>query len=169
MKKTMPPRPPASPPNRASRGLRARCFAALILSACGSPESRTAAAAVDPCTLLTEADARAILGDALQQGTPNAGSTPSCQYVAPSAESLTLQMLPGSVADFDSYVRQSAEAFDMPVEPAAGLGERAAWVGTTLIVLRAPHLLVINVGQDLSSEARHAVGQRLGTSALQRL
>jgi hypothetical protein len=128
-----------------------------------------AAAAVDPCTLLTEADARAILGDVLQQGTPNDGSTPSCQYVAPSAESLTLQMLPGSIPDFDRYVQQSATAFGTPIEPTPGLGERAAWVGTTLVVLRAPHMLVINIGQDLTSEARHAIGQRLGTSVLGRL
>ncbi|HEV2736117.1 MAG TPA: hypothetical protein VGV85_14815 [Longimicrobiaceae bacterium] len=157
--------------------------AALVLSACGSAETDASdagqaaqavpggstAAAVDPCTLLTEADARGVLGDSLQQGRPDAGSTPSCQYVTPSGESLTLQMLPGSVPDFDSYVQQSADAFKAKVEPAAGLGERAAWVGTQLMVLQAPHMLVLTIGQNLGDEERRALGQRLGAAALQRL
>jgi hypothetical protein len=157
--------------------------AVLVLSACGSAEPDAAdtgsaaqaapggstAAAVDACNLLTAADARGVLGDSLQQGRPDAGSTPSCQYVTPAGESLTLQMLPGSAPDFDSYVQQSADAFKVKVEPAAGLGERAAWVGTQLMVLQAPHMLVLSIGQNLGDEERRALGQRLGAAALQRL
>ena len=158
-----------------------RACAALLLAACGSAETDAApeagavaaapaaSAAPDPCTLLTEADAKAVLGEPLQQGRPDAGSAPSCQYVTPGGEALTLQMLPGSVRDFESYMQQSVDAFRVKAEPAPGLGDRAVWLGPMLLILRPPHMLSLTIGQNLSDEARRSLGKRLGTAALGRL
>jgi hypothetical protein len=157
---------------------------ALVLAACspgsadrsaaqatGAPEAAGAPGATprDPCELITAEDARRVLGTDVTRTDPlNLGQVPTCQYMARSAESVTLQVHPGGRSDFDSYVTQSVDAFGATSRPVTGVGERAAMVGEQFVFASKGRLYILLIGKRLTDSARAEHTRQLAAAVLGR-
>ena len=124
------------------------------------------------CSLLTEADAKSILGDAIQPGMQTATM---CQYVSAAEElsktgenvSLTLHENAGS--EYDKYLADTESSTGIKPEPVTGIGQKAAWAKGTLIVKQGDDLLVIMVGKKLDKVRHLETAKTLAQSILSRM
>jgi hypothetical protein len=147
---------------------------------CGGGESDTttssapagggsSSTSIDPCTLVTKAEADEALGGDAKQDRPTEANIPprmvACRYVAPRGEGvvvLTVIVRTGESAGeaktgFDS-IRST-----MPSETVSGLGDDAFWMMDQLYVLRGTRQLSIT--GDITKEK----GMELARRALDRL
>jgi hypothetical protein len=166
--------------------LRLKCVAwlsTIVLVSCGDNKtskpadaSNSTAApkteAKNACALITEADAKTILGEAIK---PGMQTNTMCQYISGSDElskagesvSLTLHQNAGS--EFDKYVTDTEASTSVRTEPVAGIGEKAAWADGSLIVKQGNDLLVIIVGKKLDKEKHIAEAKSLAASIISRM
>jgi hypothetical protein len=128
---------------------------------------RPPAAPVDPCGLLTQAEAAALLGT--PAGAPTKGSGSTCTYAAQSGRGeIMLHILPlsfGSKNEFHAFLVEDTEKMNerikkslgdavkpTRVEPVPEVGGPAYYVDPTLIVLKEGRVLSI-----LAADRRQAV------------
>lgn len=124
------------------------------------------------CSLLTEADAKQILGNAIQ---PGMQSSTMCQYVSASEElsktgenvSLTFHQNAGS--EYEKYVSDMEKSTGTTTEPVQGVGEKAAWADGSLIVKQGDDLLVIIVGKKMEKAKHINAAKSLANSILSRM
>ena len=157
----------------------------FLMPGCGeneqSPSSETKetksqpggeAQSVSACSLLTESDAKTILGNAVQ---PGIQTESMCQYVSAAEElsktgenvSVTLHKNAGS--DFDKYVTDTETSTGIKPEPIQGIGQKAAWADGSLIVQQSADLLVIIVGKKMDKEAHIAAARTLAATIISRM
>lgn len=128
---------------------------------------RPSAAPVDPCGLLTQAEAAAILGT--PAGAPQKGSGSTCTYAAQSGRGEIMLHLPpltfGSKDEFHDFLVEDTEKTNERlkkslgdavkpgrVEPVPEVGEPAYYVDPTLIILKEGRVLSI-----LAADRKQAV------------
>jgi hypothetical protein len=121
----------------------------------------------DPCALLTQAEAAAILGT--PAAAPQKGSESTCTYAAQSGRGeIMLHLLPltfGSKEEFHAFLVEDTEQTNerlkkslgdavkpTKVEPVPDVGESAYYVDPTLIVLKEGRVLSI-----LAADRKQAV------------
>ncbi len=127
---------------------------------------------IQACSLLTEADAKQILGNAIR---PGMQSSTMCQYVSASEElsktgenvSLTLHQNAGP--EFEKYVSDMEKSTGTTTEPVQGVGEKAAWADGSLIVKQNDDLLVIIVGKKMEKAEHINTAKTLANSILSRM
>ena len=128
---------------------------------------RSPSAPVDPCALLTQAEATALLGT--PAGAPEKGSASTCTYAAQSGRGeIMLHLLPltfGSKEEFHAFLVEDTEKMNeritkslgdavkpTRVEPVPEVGEPAYYVDPTLAVLKEGRVLSI-----LAADRKQAV------------
>lgn len=157
----------------------------VLLSACNNENTATNSSKPDStvqqktdtkdvkaCNLLTESDAKSILGNAIQ---PGMQTETMCQYVSAAEElsktgenvSVTYHQNAGS--EFDKYIADTETSTGVKPEPLEGIGDRAAWAEGSLIVKKSSDLLVIIVGKKMEKEAHIAEARKLAMTILERL
>lgn len=122
---------------------------------------------IDPCLLVTKADAEAVLDEAVQDDPVRSESFPhGCQYLAEhtlmrsaSVSLITSPMLkdggsPYTTTQYYANMKQAAT-----VEPVAGVGNEAAWitmegVAPQLWVVHGDVLLMVDVGAPTEENKR---------------
>lgn len=124
---------------------------------------------IDPCTLLTKADAEAALGEVVENEPVRSDTFPQgCQYIAThtplrsaSVSLITSTMLKDAGSPTPTTTQfYTAMKQDATVEPVAGMGNEAAWVKTenvTLPQLWAVHgdvLVTVAVGAPAEENMR---------------
>ena len=119
--------------------------------------------------LLTRDDAEAALGATARLSPMASSMDPSCQYLAGIADSVTLQIHPGSGGAFDTYVADANSAFDTTSQAVPGVGDKAAFNGSQLIVRHGSDLLVLTVGARVSKEDNLAKSKALAAKVVSRM
>jgi hypothetical protein len=133
-------------------------------AAAKAPESGarpTARAPADPCALLTQAEAEAILGKPIAP--PEKGSSAQCSYVAQTGRGdIMLHVLPlefDSKEEFHAFLVKDTEALnarmkkgfkdtgvtpkETSVEPVPEVGSPAYYVDPTLVILKGKRVLSV--------------------------
>jgi hypothetical protein len=124
----------------------------------------------DPCTLVTAADAEAILGVAVKPSAMGGmRSATGCQYIAPSAESVTIQVHYGSSREFDTYVKTAEESFSSRAVPVPGVGEQAVFNAEQLIVKQRNDFFILTIGTHTGDQQRLPLATELAQKVVTRL
>ena len=153
---------------------------ALVAAACspsdekGVADTATPAAqpagAIDPCTLVTGAEATTVL--AAPAGAPerpteaNNENLSTCRYVAPRGQGVAVLVVMVYGADVSKMAFESAKAQQFTMEPVTGVGDEAFWIGDplrTLYVLKG--VRYVSFGGDMSRDQ----AKNLAMTAIQRL
>jgi hypothetical protein len=121
-----------------------------------SAEAKRAAAQakVNPCDLLTETEAEAILGQSVTIKTNEELGFPNqCNYEPEQpGQSGILVSIEGfyrSAGDFHDTLEKSAEQAEMETERVSGLGDAALWADEMLWVLDGNRAFVVGFAKDL--------------------
>jgi hypothetical protein len=160
-------------------------YSFFMLSSCNNDGSKETSAskdtitkqeqnspASDACKLLTEADARSILGDKLKPGMHTATM---CQYIsdadelARAGESVSLTIHENAASEFAKYIADTESSTSTKTETVNGIGKNAAWADGSLIVEQGNDLLVIVVGKKLPKEEHIALAKSLANKIISRL
>jgi hypothetical protein len=165
----------------ASRRRWQRLLVPVLVAAACSPSDETQvsdtptpaaqpAGAIDPCTLVTGAEATAALG--ATAGAPerpteaNIENLSTCRYVAPRGQGVAVLAVMVYGSDVSKMAFESAKAQPFTNEPVTGVGDEAFWIGDplhTLYVLKGGRY--VSFGGDVSRDQAKA----LATTAIQRL
>ncbi|HEY0677747.1 MAG TPA: hypothetical protein VGD17_05655 [Chitinophagaceae bacterium] len=158
------------------------CINALI--SCGSNENpatgtestttqqNAVSKTTNACDLLTESDARNVLGNAI---TPGMQTETMCQYVSAAeelsktGENVSLTLHRNSASEYDKYLADTETSTGIKPEPVSGIGQKAAWADGSLIVQHGNDLLIIIVGQKLDKEKHISVARSLATVIISRM
>ena len=134
-----------------------------------SSSAAAAPAAVDPCALVTKAEAdQALGGDATQERPNEANPSPrlaTCRYTAARGQGLAVLVVMVRTGYSDVEARTTFQGTrDLGgTQPVAGLGDEAFWLADQLYVLAGTRQLTI------SGEVSRAQGEALARQALARL
>jgi hypothetical protein len=126
-------------------------------------------AALDPCTLVTRAEADQALGAASTPERPGEANIPprllTCRYTAPRGQGLAVMtvMVRAGYSDAEAKTTFQGMREVGPTQPVAGLGDDAFWLADQLWILKGTRS--ISVSGDLD----HATGEALARKALERL
>ncbi|MDQ6756400.1 MAG: hypothetical protein M3004_05650 [Bacteroidota bacterium] len=129
-------------------------------------------APADACSLLTEEDAKAVLGNAITKGT---STVSMCQYLSASdklsqaGESVSIQLNYGAGSNFDTYITDTEKDLKVKTKPVAGVGDKAVFAGGQLIVLQGQNFMTVIVGKKLSEEEQIAAEKTIAQKAIGRL
>jgi hypothetical protein len=124
----------------------------------------------DPCTLVTADEAEAILGVAVKPSKlQGMSSAAGCQYIAPSAESVTIQVHYGLGADYDNYVKTAEESFSSKAQPVPGVGEKAVFNAEQLIVKHHDDFFILTIGTHIDDQQRLPLAINLAQQVVTRL
>jgi hypothetical protein len=136
-----------------------------------APPSAAAGTAVDPCALVTSAEAAQALGAAVGDAErPKESNIPprlaTCRYVAQRGQGVAVMTvmvrLSDSASEARSGFRSAREQFPN-AEAVAGLGDEAFWIANQLNVLRGT--VYVNITGDFD----RATAQAVAETALKRL
>lgn len=165
-------------------------FSVLIfLSACSGNDSKStkteeanssasentevkAATTTDACSLITEEEVKAILGNAIQKGMSTATM---CQYISGSeelskaGESVSIQLHPGAASEFDNYVSSAEKDLNVKTKPVTGIGDKAVFAEGQLIVSKGNDFMVVIVGKKMSEEEQIAAEKNIAQKAIERM
>jgi hypothetical protein len=129
----------------------------------------SAAGRPDPCSLVMTSEAGAILAAAVTPSRPELNSATSCRYVAPSAESVTLQVHYGSASEFDASVKTAEESFGSRSVPVTDIGEKAVFNVEQLIVREGNDFFMLTIGTRINDKKRLKIGTELARKVVVRL
>lgn len=137
---------------------------------------------VKACSLFTKAEIEAATRRPVREPAEETlANLSTCSFGDPNAplvagRSLTRTVMLSVVSGDDSYfegpVAQTAALYEMAAKNAgeirevSGLGDKAHWAGSTLRVLRGPHMLEVDVDAGDSS---HDIAEQLAHTAIERL
>ena len=140
--------------------------------ASASTTENTTIATADACTLITEEEAKAILGNAIQKGMSTATM---CQYISGSeelskaGESVSIQLYPNAADQYDAYLASSEKDLNAKPKPVAGVGDKAAFAAGQLIVASGKDFMVVIVGKNLPEEEHIAAEKNIAQKAIERM
>ena len=126
----------------------------------------------DACSLLTQADAKAILEIEVK---PGMQTSSMCQYLSTSeelskaGESVSLEVHKNAGSEFDKYVSDMASSTGVISQPVSGVGQKAAWAEGALVVQQGNDLLLLIIGKKLEKETHLAVAKSLANSVISRM
>ena len=126
---------------------------------------------LNPCSLITPAEASAVLGAPLGPTEPQAyrDGTVTCHYIAPADQSLRIQVHSGGAKAFQAYVSALEKAPQGRPQRLHGLGDQAVSQAGQLVVLCRDHFVVLSIGLPLDEKDRLRLSLRLARKALSRL
>jgi hypothetical protein len=141
-----------------------------------TPESRPKA--VSACTLLTQEEAAAILGESVEKPTNSAmgGTVSNCNWMTPSLHMVGILVRLAATPEEAETVRnearrQSKSLSGVDTEDVAGLGENAYWAGgnvNQLNVFKGNYWVIITASKGKSSD-NLALAKAVAEKALTRL
>jgi hypothetical protein len=132
--------------------------------------AQPAAGELDPCALLTKADAEAIVGASL--GEPDmqtAGPFETCIYTNDAGTYVQVQVSSGVYTEstFDDAMQAAAEQIDIEAKPVSGLGDKAYWLSGILwvqkgdvslnVLVETPELFELRLQEDTEAEEQAAL------------
>lgn len=125
----------------------------------------------DACSLITEEEAKAVLGSAVKKAV---GTAIMCQYVDASDKisesgNVSIQLNYGEGSGYDNYIINSEKGFDVKAKTVTGVGDKAFFVAGQLIVLTGPHFITVIVGKNSSEEQVIAAEKTIAQKAIERL
>lgn len=127
--------------------------------------------ATDACSLITEEEAKAILGT-VKKGMSTATM---CQYISGSeelskaGESVSIQLHPGAASEFDSYVSSAEKDLNVKTKPVSGIGDKAVFAEGQLIVSKGKDFMIVIVGKKMPEEEQIAAEKNIAQKAIDRL
>jgi hypothetical protein len=137
-------------------------LALLLLGACSSDEgpvetTREAAESVDPCSLVSEADAGQALGAPISESDrpreANNEYLGTCRYVAPRGQGLAVMTVMVHSQEYGRAGFRTAREQPFDSEDVAGVGDNAFWIGdplNTIYVLKGD--IYFAIGGDVGLE-----------------
>ena len=154
----------------------------LLSAACsrkGAPQptaasdSTAAAAGLNACTLVTAADVAEMAGMTAKEVKPGISSamTSQCTFVAEDATTVDVMIKKSPVNyDVESEIAGMKKAMPgVPVREAAGIGERAFFIGGQLSVYRGSDYVLISMLGFPSDAKTDEAARKLAGKALSRL
>ena len=113
---------------------------------------------VDPCSLLTTAEATTALGQPAKDGAPHSfQSTKQCQWDSADGSVAILVYIGGQKARWQQTYDQSKSAFSAKFSDVPGLGEGAFSNGIDLHVLKGDNMYQIGVGGPFQDKVQRAI------------
>jgi hypothetical protein len=140
-------------------------------SASSAPAAQSADAtrAVDPCTLVTNAEATQALGAEARQDRPSEANIPprllTCRYTAPRGEGLAVMSVMVRTGYSDAEAKSSFQGTREvgQTEAVSGLGDDAFWLMDQLYVLKGTRSVTV------AGDIERAAAEELARKALDRL
>ena len=135
-------------------------------------EEATTKAPAEACSLLTEDEAKAVLGNAVTKGMSTATM---CQYLSASdemskvGESVSIQLHPGAASEFDSYIASTEKDLNVKTKPVTGIGDKAFFAEGQLIVSKGNDFMIVIVGKKMGEEQQIAAEKNIAQKAIDRL
>lgn len=126
----------------------------------------------DACSLITEEEAKTILGGAVTKGMSTATM---CQYLSASeeiskaGETVSIQLQPGAASEFDSYIANFEKDLNVKTKPVAGIGDKAVFAEGQLIVSKGNDFMIVIVGRKMNEEEQIAAEKAIAQKAIERL
>jgi hypothetical protein len=142
------------------------------VSTSDSATDSTTAAAIDACSLITEEEVKAILGNTIQKGM---GTATMCQYISGSeelnkaGESVSIQLYLGAADQFDAYLASAEKDLNAKPKSVSGVGDKAAFAAGQLIVASDRNFIVVIVGKNLPEEEQVAAEKIIAQKAIERM
>ena len=128
--------------------------------------------ATEACSLLTEEEAKAVLGNAVTKGM---STTSMCQYVSASdelskaGENVSIQLHYGAGSEFDAYVSNTEKDLKVKTKPVDGIGDKAVFAEGQLMVLKGQDFMIVIVGKKMNEEEQINVEKTIAQKAIERL
>jgi hypothetical protein len=141
-------------------------------SAAPDNKEETTTRATDACFLITEEEAKAILGNAIQKGMSTATM---CQYISGSeelskaGESVSIQLYPNAADQYDAYLASAEKDLNAKPKTVSGVGDKAAFAAGQLIVASGKDFMVVIVGKNLPEEEHIAAEKTIAQKAIERM
>ena len=135
-------------------------------------QETTANVTRDACSLITEEEAKAVLGGAVTKGMSTATM---CQYLSASeeiskaGESVSIQLQPGAASEFDNYIASTEKDLNVKIKPVAGIGDKAVFAEGQLIVSKGNDFMIVIVGRKMNEEEQIAAEKTIAQKAIDRL
>jgi Protein of unknown function (DUF3558) len=113
---------------------------------------------VDPCSLLTTAEATTVLGKTANAGAPHSSTgTKQCQWDSADGSVAILVYIGGQKARWQQTYDQSKSAFSAKFSDVPGLGEGAFSNGIDLHVLKGDNMYQIGVSGPFQDKVQRAI------------
>ena len=148
-------------------------FAILFLLSCSIFSSGCALgpANINPCLLITPAEARAVLR------APVGGEGPQewgngvvvCHYIAPADQNLRIEVHPGGAKAYELYVKAFENTPQGSPQTVRGLGDQAVFQAGQLVVQWQEHFFVLSIGLAIDDAERLRVSKALARQVLSRI
>ena len=132
--------------------------------------TQPAAGELDPCALLTKADAETILGASLGESErQTVGPFETCIYGDVTGNYVQVQVSDGvyTQSTFDDAMQSAAEQLDIEAMPVSGLGDKAYWLAGVLwvqkgdvslnLLAQTPELTQLRLQGDTEAEEQAAL------------
>ena len=138
-------------------------------AASGSGQPAGSQAAIDPCALVTQAEADKALGGNAKQERPGEANIPpnlvTCRYTAPRGEGLAVMTVMVRTGYGENEARSGFQGTRElgETESVSGLGDEAFWLADQLYVLRGSRSLT------LAGDVDKTTAEELARSAVNRL
>ena len=135
-------------------------------------EEATGNTPAEACSLITEEEAKAVLGSAVTKGMSTATM---CQYLSASdeiskaGESVSIELHPGAASEFDNYVSTIEKDLNVKTKPVTGIGDKAFFAEGQLIVSKGNDFMIVIVGKKMGEEEHIAIEKNIAQKAIDRL
>lgn len=137
-----------------------------------SKQEHSSGMPADACALLTEDEAKAILGGAVTKGI---NTNTMCQYLSSAdelsraGESVSIELHPGAASEFDTYINNIEKDLKVKTTPVAGVGDKAVFAEGQLVVAKGNDFMIVIVGKKMGEEEQIAVEKSIAQHAIERL
>jgi hypothetical protein len=138
-------------------------------TASGPGQSADSQAAIDPCALVTQAEADKALGGGAKQERPGEANIPpnlvTCRYMAPRGEGLAVMTVMVRTGYSENEARSGFQGTRElgETETVTGLGDEAFWLADQLYVLKGVRSLT------LAGDVERTTAEELARTAVNRL
>ena len=132
----------------------------------------TSSNVTDACSLITEDEAKAVLGNAVTKGM---STSSMCQYLSASeeiskaGESVSIQLHPGAASEFDTYVSSAEKDLNVKTKPVTGIGDKAVFAEGQLIVSKGNDFIIVIVGKKMNEEEQIVAEKNIAQTACERM
>ncbi len=132
---------------------------------------KTQATGTEACSLITEEEAKAILGVPVKKGMITESM---CQYIDASDKisesgNVSIQLNYGAGSGYDKYISDAENGFNAKAKPVTGVGDKAIFIAGQLIVLKGQNFFTVIVGKNISEAQVIDAEKTIAQKAIERM